>query len=61
MLAKLAAAVTTLILGAAGRATRLDLDCRHHLAGWPTGLAAGEVPSLVSDCRCHFGHHCGTR
>jgi hypothetical protein len=39
-LAVQAAAVIARVLGTLDRATRFDLDDRHAIPGWPTGLAA---------------------
>ena len=39
-LAALVSAVIARVLGPLDRATRFDLDNRHAVPGWPTGLAA---------------------
>ena len=46
LLALLAAAISR-VLGPLDRATRLDLDNRQTLPGWPTGLALNPARPIV--------------
>ena len=47
MLLSLLAALIARVLGPLDRATRLDLDDRHTLPGWPVGLAPRAAKPIV--------------
>ena len=48
MLRVLWSCIRELLIGPLDRATRLDLDCRHTLPGWPAGLSRDQGETAVS-------------
>ena len=48
MLHQIIAVIIGTLWGSLRRATRLDLDCRHTLAGWPAGQSR-ELPNVGHD------------